>query len=105
MVFFAVFDTTRLYDTYNISIILYILRRWTTLSPIQSSDITLNRSVSIPYPTIAVPVSTPVATYSKPHHIPDLIPNDIFKRIKTDTISVWTAVALIILVDILICVN
>ena len=53
-----------------------------TLYPIQSGDITSNPTVSIIHPTIAIHISTPVATYSTPLATPDSIPNDAFEKNK-----------------------
>ena len=39
-------------------------------------------TLSIPHPSIPAPNQTSVATYSKPHHIPDSIPNDKQKNDK-----------------------
>ena len=76
IVFVVLLDTTT-YDRYNINSVLCILGDETTLSPIQSSDIT-------PNPTISIPISTPVATYSTPLAASDSTPND--------TMCVWTAI-------------
>ena len=64
--FFAVLLDTTTYGKYGISIILRIFRWEATVSPIQSSDITPNPTISIPHPSIPAPNQTSVATYSTP---------------------------------------
>ena len=64
----------------------------TTPYPIPTSNITPNPTVSTPYPSILVSSSIPNSTYSTPHRATDSMPNDIFKRIRTDTMFVWTAI-------------